>query len=202
MEVILMERISKLGKMGDVVKVRPGYARNYLLPQKKAVRSTEQNRKQFEADRARLEEVNKERRSAAEAQAGDMAGLAINLIRQAGESGQLYGSVTARDIADAISDKGFAIGRQQVELTQPIKSLGVYSVAVALHPEVSEDVSVNVARSMEEAEIQARSGRAVLGMEAEEQAAEAAIEELLDEGAAEQVLEDIRSEEEPEATES
>ncbi|MBK8906827.1 MAG: 50S ribosomal protein L9 [Rhodospirillales bacterium] len=170
MQVILMERIAKLGNMGSEVNVRPGYARNYLLPQKKAVRATKQNRMQFEAQRAQLETVNQERRSEAEARAGEMAGLAVVLVRQAGESGQLYGSVTARDVAEAVTEKGFIVRRQQVELSTPIKSLGVHSVAVALHPEVTEIVTVNVARSLDEAEIQLRSGRAVLGFDAEEEA--------------------------------
>lgn len=197
MQVILMERIAKLGTMGAEVNVRPGYARNYLLPQKKAVRATEQNRKRFEADRAQLETVNQERRSEAQARAADMAGLAVVLIRQAGESGQLYGSVTARDIAEAVTEKGFDARRQQVELSTPIKALGIHSVAVALHPEVTEMVTVNVARSLDEAEIQARSGRAVLGLDAEEEA-EAAYEddaaETFDAGL-EDALQGSRSEE-------
>lgn len=197
MQVILMERIAKLGNMGSEVNVRPGYARNYLLPQKKAVRATEQNRQRFEAERAQLETVNQERRSEAQTRAGEMAGLAVVLIRQAGENGQLYGSVTARDIADAVTDKGYTVRRQQVELSSPIKSLGIHSVAVALHPEVTEPVTVNVARSLDEAEIQSRSGRAVLGLDAEEEA-EASYEDRAAEtfdADLEEALEGSRSEE-------
>lgn len=164
MEVILLERIAKLGRMGDVVKVRPGYARNYLLPQKKAVRFTEENRKRFEAQREHLETINSERRSAASGVSEKLEGQSVVLVRQAGESGQLYGSVTARDVAEVTtSATGVDVRRQQVHLSQPIKTLGLHPVAIGLHPEVVVEIVVNVARTAEEAEIQAQSGRAVIG---------------------------------------
>jgi large subunit ribosomal protein L9 len=161
MEIILLERIEKLGQMGDVVRVKPGYARNYLLPRKKAVRLTDDNRKRFEEQRAQLEATNLARRGEAEAVAAKLRGLAVVLIRQAGEAGQLYGSVNARDIADAVTAAGFTVNRQQIRLQQPIKTLGLHDVAVGLHPEVIERITVNVARTPEEAETQARTGAAV-----------------------------------------
>jgi large subunit ribosomal protein L9 len=164
MEVILLERVAKLGRMGEVVNVRPGYARNFLLPQKKAVRATEDNRLKFEAQRSELEELDMGRRSAAEQIAGKLQGSSVILVRQAGDSGQLYGSVTARDIAEAVTaETGIDVARQQVQLPQPIKSLGFHAVEVALHPEVVVKVFVNVARTLDEAAVQAQSGRAVLG---------------------------------------
>jgi large subunit ribosomal protein L9 len=170
MEVILLERIAKLGQMGEVVKVKPGYARNYLLPRKKALRATEENKKLFETRRAQLEAQNIERRSEADHVAGKMQGLAVMLIRQAGEAGHLYGSVNARDIAAAVKDAGFTIERQQVELNVPIKSLGLVQVPIHLHPEVAVTITVNIARSPEEAKIQARTGTAVVyGAQAEDE---------------------------------
>lgn len=164
MEVILLERVAKLGRMGEVVNVRPGYARNFLLPQKKAVRATEDNRLKFEAQRAELEELDTGRRTAAEQIAGQLQGSSVILVRQAGDSGQLYGSVTARDIAEAITaESSIEVVRQQVQLPQPIKSLGLHEVEVALHPEVVVKVFVNVARTLDEAAVQAQSGQAVLG---------------------------------------
>jgi large subunit ribosomal protein L9 len=164
MEVILLERVAKLGRMGEVVNVRPGYARNFLLPQKKAVRATEDNRLKFEAQRAELEELDTGRRAAAEQIAGQLQGSSVILVRQAGDTGQLYGSVTARDIAEAITaESGIEVVRQQVQLPQPIKSLGLHAVEVALHPEVVVKVFVNVARTLDEAAVQAQSGQAVLG---------------------------------------
>ena len=185
MEVILLERSAKLGRMGEVVNVRPGYARNFLLPQKKAVRATEENRHKFEAQRAQLEELDMGRRSEAEQVAGKLRGSSVILVRQAGDSGQLYGSVTARDVAEATTAvTGIEVLRQQVQLPQPIKSLGFHAVEVALHPEVVVKVFVNVARTLDEAAIQAESGRAVVGpgeqpletVSAEERAAEFADE--------------------------
>ena len=170
MEVILLERIEKLGQMGEVVNVKPGYARNYLLPQKKAMRATEENRKYFEAQRAQLEAVNLERRSEAEAVATKLDGLTVMMIRQAGDAGQLYGSVNARDISSAVSEAGFTIARQQVKLLHPIKTVGIHTVRVDLHPEVSVAVRANVARSAEEAEIQAKTGAAVVSGDDEPQA--------------------------------
>jgi large subunit ribosomal protein L9 len=162
MEVILLERVAKLGQMGEVVKVKAGYARNYLLPRKKALRATEENKKLFESRRAQLETQNIARKTEADRIAAKMRGLAVVLIRQAGEAGQLYGSVNARDIAAAVKDSGFTVERQQVELNVPIKTLGLFQVPVHLHPEVAVTVTVNVARSAEEAEIQARTGAAVV----------------------------------------
>lgn len=164
MEVILLERIAKLGRMGEVVNVRPGYARNFLLPQKKAVRATEENRHKFEAQRAQLEELDMSRRSEAEQIADKVRGSSVILVRQAGDSGQLYGSVTARDVAEATTAvTGVEVARQQVQLPQPIKSLGLHAVEIALHPEVVVNVFVNVARTLDEAAIQAESGRAIVG---------------------------------------
>ncbi len=161
MEIILLERIENLGQMGDVVRVKPGYARNYLLPQKKAVRLTDDNRKRFEEQRAQLEATNLERRAEAEAVGAKLDGLTVVLIRQAGEAGQLYGSVSARDIAEAVSAAGFTVSRQQIRLQQPIKTLGLHQIGVGLHPEVVVQITVNVARTVDEAETQVRTGAAV-----------------------------------------
>lgn len=166
-ELILLQRIEKLGQMGDIVKVKPGYARNFLLPQKKALRASKQNREHFEQQRAQLEAQNIKRREEAERLAERVGGLTVVIIRQAGESGSLYGSVSGRDIADASTEAGLTINRSQVILEQPIKTLGLSHVRVALHPEVSIPVTVNVARSPEEAERQARGER--VGTEAEEE---------------------------------
>jgi large subunit ribosomal protein L9 len=155
-ELILMQRVEKLGQMGELVKVKPGYARNYLLPQGKAIRATKANLAQFETQRAQLEAQNLKRREEAERVAERMEGLSVVLIRSAGESGSLYGSVSARDIAEACTAAGLTVGRQQVLLDQPIKTLGLATVRVELHPEVLLPVIVNVARSPEEAEKQAR----------------------------------------------
>ncbi|HXP31771.1 MAG TPA: 50S ribosomal protein L9 [Stellaceae bacterium] len=154
--VILLERVEKLGQMGQVVKVRPGFARNYLLPQKKALRATKENLTYFEKQRVQLEAANLDRRSEAEQVAQKLNGLSVVLIRQAGESGQLYGSVSARDIAEAVTAAGFTITRGQVVLDKPIKTLGLYKLRVALHPEVAVQVTANVAQSAEEAEMQAK----------------------------------------------
>ncbi|MBF0247964.1 MAG: 50S ribosomal protein L9 [Alphaproteobacteria bacterium] len=169
MEVILLERVEKLGQMGDIVKVKPGFARNYLLPREKALRATEANKKRFETQRAQLEAENLKRREEADAVAGKMTGLSVSLIRQAGEGGQLYGSVNARDIAASVTAAGFTIARSQVALQHPIKTLGLFEVRVSLHPEVSSSIIVNVARSEEEAAIQAETGHAMVGAEEEEQ---------------------------------
>ena len=155
-DVILLERVEKLGQMGQVVKVRPGFARNYLLPQKKALRATKENLAYFEKQRAQLEAQNLERRGEAEQVAKKLDGISVVIIRQAGESGQLYGSVTARDIAEAVTQAGFTIARGQVVLDKAIKTLGLYRQRVILHPEVSVGITVNVAQSAEEAEMQAK----------------------------------------------
>lgn len=169
-ELILLQRVDKLGQMGDVVKVKPGYARNFLLPEKKAIRASKANVAQFAEQRAQLEAQNIRRREEAERVAERVGGLTVVIIRQAGESGSLYGSVTPRDISDACTASGLTVLRQQVILPAPIKTLGLTEVRVTLHPEVSIPVTVNVARSPEEAEKQVR-GEAV-GMAAEEDAAE------------------------------
>ena len=175
MEVILLERIEKLGQMGDTVKVKPGFARNYLLPQKKALRATKANMARFEAERDTLEAANLKRREEAEKVAKTMDGLTLLVIRQAGEGGMLYGSVSGRDVADAIKEAGFIIERRHVALDTPIKSLGITSVRVALHPEVAVTVTVNVARSQEEGDRAlkaAAAGETVVDVTAEEVAVE------------------------------
>ncbi len=159
MDVILLERIEKLGQMGDVVSVKPGFARNYLLPQKKAMRATEANRQSFDGQRTQLETVNLERRSEAESVAGKLDGLAFIVVRQASDNDQLYGSVTVRNVAQAITDAGFTVESKQVQLARPIKTVGMHDVIVKLHPEVSVTVRANVARSNEEAEMQAQGRR-------------------------------------------
>ena len=158
-ELVLLQRVENLGQMGEVVKVKPGFARNYLLPQKKAIRASKDNLARFEQQRAQLEAQNIKRREEAERLAERVGGLIVTIIRQAGESGSLYGSVSSRDIADASGEAGLTIGRQQVILEHPIKNLGLSTVRVSLHPEVSMPVTVNVARSPEEAEKQARGER-------------------------------------------
>jgi large subunit ribosomal protein L9 len=155
MDVILLERIERLGQMGDVVKVKPGFARNYLLPQKKALRATKENREYFEKQRAQLEAQNLTRRQDAEQVATKLDGVSVVIIRQAGEFGQLYGSVTTRDIATAITGAGFTVDRRQILLDVPIKTLGLHKTRVALHPEVTVAVTLNVAPSEEEAAMQA-----------------------------------------------
>ncbi|HWE22100.1 MAG TPA: 50S ribosomal protein L9 [Hyphomicrobiaceae bacterium] len=156
MQVILLERIGRLGQMGDVVTVKDGYARNFLLPQKKALRATEQNLKRFESNRSQLEARNLELKKEAEAIAAKLDGKSFVAIRQAGDTGQLYGSVTTRDIVETVTAGGFSIDRRQVVLDKPIKTLGIHATRIALHPEVIINVSVNVARTEDEAERQAR----------------------------------------------
>jgi large subunit ribosomal protein L9 len=170
-EVILLERIEKLGQMGQVVNVKPGYARNYLLPQKKAMRATKENLSYFESRRAQLEAVNLQRRSEAAEIGGTMEGLSVVIVRQAGENGQLYGSVSARDIAQAVTEAGFTIEKRQVVLDRPIKSLGLHPVRIVLHPEVSVTITANVAQSAEEADMQARGIDPLRLREEEEEAA-------------------------------
>ena len=156
MEVILLERISRLGQMGDTVKVKDGFARNFLLPQGKALRANEANKKKFEGQRAQLEARNLERKSEAGKIAGSLDGKSFSVIRSAGETGQLYGSVSTRDIADLLTAEGFTVSRNQIELNQPIKTVGLTNVAIALHPEVEVTITLNVARSADEAERQAK----------------------------------------------
>lgn len=156
MEVILLERISRLGQMGETVKVKDGFARNFLLPQGKALRANEANKKKFESQRADLEARNLERKTEAQAVAEKLDGMSFIAVRSAAETGQLYGSVSTRDIAELLAEEGFKVGRNQIELNQPIKSIGLTNVAIALHPEVEVTITLNVARSTEEAERQAR----------------------------------------------
>lgn len=161
MDVILLERVEKLGQMGDVVTVKPGFARNYLLPRKKALRATKNNLAVFEGQRTQLEAENLDRKTEAEKVAVKVDGLTVPVIRAAGESGQLYGSVTARDIAEAVIEAGVTISRQQVVLDRALKTLGLEKVRISLHAEVDATVTVNIARSSDEAEQQASLGRAV-----------------------------------------
>jgi len=177
MEVILLERVEKLGAIGDVVTVKNGFARNYLLPNKKALRANEANRKVFEANRAKIEADNAEKRGAAETEAKTVDGKTVQLIRQASNTGQLYGSVSARDIVEALAGEDAHVTKSQVVLARPIKAIGMHDVKIALHPEVSVNVHVNVARSPEEAELQAQ-GIDVIQAMFEEQAAPIAAEAL------------------------
>ena len=177
MEVILLERVEKLGGIGDVVKVKNGFARNYLLPNKKALRANEANRKVFEANRARIEEENAHKRSDAEKAAKGVDGKTVQLIRQASNTGQLYGSVSARDIVEALEGAGAKVTKSQVVLDRPIKGIGMHDVKVSLHPEVAVTVKVNVARSPEEADLQAQ-GIDVLAQMFEREAAPAAADDL------------------------
>lgn len=164
-DVILLERVEKLGQMGDLVKVKPGFARNYLLPQRKALRSTKENQERFEHQRAELEAQNLKRRDEAQRVAERVTGLQVTIIRQAGEAGNLYGSVSARDIAEAATAAGLSVGRHQISLDHPIKSIGLTEVRIVLHPEVTIAIAVNIARSPEEAERQARGEAAPEGAE-------------------------------------
>jgi large subunit ribosomal protein L9 len=174
MEVILLERVEKLGQMGDVVNVKPGFARNFLLPRNKALRATKENRENFENQRQQLEAENLTRKAEAEKISEKLDGMRIGMIRSAGESGQLYGSVTSRDIAEGVTEGGVTITRNQVMMEHPIKMLGLHEMRVSLHPEVAVTVVINVARSQEEAERQAKLGHAITAQE-EERAEQAAI---------------------------
>jgi large subunit ribosomal protein L9 len=181
MEVILLERIERLGQMGDVVRVKPGYARNFLLPRKKALRKTKDNLAYFESQRAELEATNLKRRSEAEAVAKKVDNVQVVLVRQASDTGQLYGSVRPRDVAEAASAEGVKIESNQVKLDIPIKTLGLHKLRVALHPEVSITVVVNVARSQEEAKLQAEGKSIAAEAEAE---AEEAVTDVFEPGVA------------------
>jgi large subunit ribosomal protein L9 len=163
MEVILLERVPNLGQLGQVVSVKPGYARNFLLPTKKALRATKENLAYFERQKSVIVQTNDERRKGATGLGAKIDGASVVIVRQAAESGQLYGSVTARDIADAVSALGTAVERSHVILNQAIKTLGLFPITIALHPEVSVKVTVNIARSEEEAKTQARRGEALIG---------------------------------------
>jgi len=204
MQVILLERIGRLGQMGDVVTVKDGFARNFLLPQGKALRATKANRERFEKERAQLEARNLELKSEASAVAEKLQGKSFIVLRQAGDSGQLYGSVATRDIAAVVTEGGFSIERRQVLLDRPIKTLGLHDVRIGLHAEVEPHVTINVARSADEAARQAR-GEQVTGKamdEAEEEAlrAKVAAEKLFEEGAGGELAEES-AEEEGEPTE-
>ena len=179
MEVILLERIEKLGQMGDVVNVKSGYARNFLLPQKKALRSTAANKDLFAEQRVQLEAQNIERKKEAESVAGKVDGQFFIVLRQAGEAGQLYGSVTSRDIAELVSAGGVTIERRQVVLNNPLKVTGVHPVRISLHPEVSVEINLNIARTEEEAERQAR-GETPTGEATPEEEAVIAAEEVFE----------------------
>jgi len=169
-ELVLLQRVEKLGQMGDVVRVKPGYARNFLLPQKRALRASKANLEKFEQQRAQLEAQNLKRREEAQRVAERVHGLTVVVVRQAGESGGLYGSVSSRDIADAVTAAGLSVSRQQVVLEHPIKTLGLTKVRTVLHPEVSLEITVNVARSLEEAEKQGRGESVGQAAEAPEEA--------------------------------
>ncbi|MBZ8131738.1 50S ribosomal protein L9 [Afifella sp. IM 167] len=156
MQVILLERVPKLGQMGDVVRVRDGFARNFLLPQGKALRATDANQARFEREKTQLEARNLEAKKEAEAVAGKLSGKSFTVIRSAGETGQLYGSVATRDIAEILGEGGFSIGRSQVWLDRPIKTLGLHEITISLHPEVEAPITLNVARNPDEAERQAK----------------------------------------------
>ncbi|MDX1580311.1 MAG: 50S ribosomal protein L9 [Alphaproteobacteria bacterium] len=198
MQVVLLERIAKLGQMGDVVKVKDGYARNFLLPQQKALRATKDNMAYFEEQRAQLEARNLEARKEATSVAEKMEGFKVVMVRQASESDQLYGSVTPRDISIALTENGFSIDRQQVQLDHPLKTLGIHPIVISLHPEVEATIKVTIARSDIDAEERIEEDEAALLAQAEEvfeseELAEQAVEELTDkvEDEAEEIAEDV-----------
>ena len=173
MQIILLERVEKLGQLGDVVTVKPGYARNYLLPTGKALRANKANLEKFEAERADREARNADAKSAAESKAKAMDGLTVALVRAASEMGQLFGSVSSRDIADAVAAAGHELDKRQVNMDKSIKTLGLFPIRVSLHAEVDAIVTVNVARSLEEAETQAKTGQAVVARDDDEDEVEA-----------------------------
>jgi large subunit ribosomal protein L9 len=201
MQIILLERIGRLGQMGDEVTVKDGFARNFLMPQGKALRATEANRKRFERDRAQLEARDLEVKSEAQAVQGKLGGKSFIVIRQAGDTGQLYGSVSTRDIAAAVTEGGFSIERRQVMLDRPIKTLGLHEVRVQLHAEVEPRITVNVARSPDEAARQARgedvSSKAMSEAEEEAEAAKVAAVALFEEGAPAEITGEEAGEEGP-----
>jgi large subunit ribosomal protein L9 len=202
MQVILLERIGRLGQMGDVVTVKDGFARNFLLPHGKALRATEANRKRFERDRSQLEARDLELKSEAQGVSGKLDGKSFVVIRQAGDSGQLYGSVSTRDIASAVTEGGFSIERRQVMLDRPIKALGLHEVRISLHGEVEPRVTVNVARSAEEAARQARGedvSRTMTEAEEDAEAARIAAAALFEEGAPVELADEAEAKAEEEA---
>ncbi|MDA7946692.1 MAG: 50S ribosomal protein L9 [Hyphomicrobiaceae bacterium] len=203
MQVILLERIGKLGQMGDIVTVKDGFARNYLLPQGKALRATDANKERFESERTQLEARNLELKTEAEGVAGKLDNQSFVAIRQAGDTGQLYGSVSTRDIADLITEAGFSVARHQVQLDKPIKILGVHPLRVTLHPEVIVTVNVNVARSEDEAERQARGEDVTVEAEEIEEEDTIAAEEVFeDEELAKQAEESLEADASEETEES
>jgi large subunit ribosomal protein L9 len=194
MQVILLERVEKLGQMGDLVTVKPGYARNYLLPQKKAMRASDENVKFFEAQKVQLEAANLKAKEEAEAVASKLDGLKVAVIRQAGDMGQLYGSVSTRDIATAVSAAGFTISRQQVTLDRALKTIGLHDVTVRLHPEVVVTVVANIARTEEEAAIQAETGSVKVASDEDEAEVEEVVEETAEDAVGEAAAEEEVSE--------
>jgi large subunit ribosomal protein L9 len=182
MQVILLERVEKLGQMGDEVRVKDGFARNFLLPKKKALRATKANRDFFQAQKAQLEAQNAERKKGADAIASKLGGKSFVLIRQAGDRGQLYGSVSPRDVAEVMEKAGYKVDRHQVSISQAIKTIGLFTIPIVLHPEVKVTVTVNVARSEDEAAALAR-GEDVLAGKTEAEEARAAAESVFEEGA-------------------
>jgi large subunit ribosomal protein L9 len=197
MEVILLERVAKLGQIGDTVKVRDGFARNFLLPNGKALRATEANKKKFEGMKAQIEAQNLERKNEADAVAKKLDGKGVILVRQAGETGQLYGSVSTRDIADALTKDGFTVERRQIVLNSPIKVIGLHTLPVALHPEVEVKITVNVARTPDEAERQAKGEDLTVARTDEQEAkAEAKVEA---EKFFEQTPDELKTDETPES---
>ncbi len=203
MQVILLERVEKLGQMGDVVSVKPGFARNFLLPKKKALRATKDNLAYFETRKAQFEASNLERRNEAEAVGGKLDGVKIVVIRQAGDGGQLYGSVSARDIAEALGEEGFKVDRSQVAIDRPIKALGLSEVRIRLHPEVIVAITVNVARSADEAVLQEKYGGAIpTGDMDQEDEQTVAAAELFENPEEAKALEESETEESSEAGEA
>lgn len=215
MQVVLLEKVDKLGALGEVVNVKPGYARNYLIPQQKALRATDANLAYFEAEKAKIEKLNEKKRDEASAVAKKIDGKKVVLIRQASEGGQLYGSVTSRDISDAISTTGTEVKRSQIELNQAVKTVGLFDVHVMLHPEVKAVVTINIARTQDEADVQEKTGKAVVQTDDNapapvvseakaDLAAEEAKEELLEDSAlqAEQAAAEAQAQAEAEATQA
>ena len=196
MQVILLERVEKLGQMGDEVRVKDGFARNFLLPKKKALRATKANREYFQTQKVKLEAHNLDRKKDAEAIAKKLDGQSFQLIRQAGDRGQLYGSVSPRDVASVIEAGGFKVDRHQVQISQAIKSIGLFKLPVVLHPEVKVTITINIARSEDEAGRQAR-GENVLAERTEQEEATIAAEELFEEGAGPKAEGNEPTEEEP-----
>jgi large subunit ribosomal protein L9 len=200
MQIILLERVEKLGQMGDLVNVKPGYARNFLLPQGKALRANKVNLEKFDAEKSQREADNLTLRSEAEAEAKKMDGVAVSMVRAASEMGQLFGSVTSRDISEGVTEAGFTIERSQVVMDKSIKTLGLHTIRVRLHPEVSVDVVVNVARSLDEAQTQLKTGVAVTGGvqdfddEADEIAETVAVEAKADAPEADEAVDDATGE--------